>query len=866
MTKHLTPLAMAVFKSIGETMAQRGTTAWLFVALVVALALAIGGWRLGSVVVPVALDAEARLTDFRQLSTGQLVAHRSPALDDLYQSVSEAESDIRPASRTTRWVSRFSPAFSWLPVARQEMDTWASQVHRVQQDLHAASALLDSSSRLLDLHNDAQSALLTPGSSPSLPFLKAQALELETSFADSLQAVQEARRAGRTTSLGLQAPRVRELTGLLGELEDRALTASNIGRQVSGLMTGLLALAEDAQPLLGQFLFEGSQPDQWSIHDLKATLASMEERALSAARESEEVGALAADTGYAEQLLPQLTTLDQVLAVLLTVSRAGMTGISAVEPAVELMESSSVGLLDRSRGLIDILDAFNERSDEIAQAIAQLEKARGILRDLESQTHGVSFTSGLSQVSSLVSDLDTGLRLVRNIAPMGRSLLGDDGAKKYLVLGQSADELRATGGFVSSIWLVSFENGSLAGVKYDDSVRVDDWERLALYPKAPLGLDEHMNAWVWLLRDVSWDPDFPTTARTAEDMFRIGQRQDVDGVVAISQWTLLRMLEALGSIPSPNGEVPITSRNLLAVLEQGTDQHGRAYMDLVLQGVLDKLDQPMSMPTLIRLASALHGTLQEKDMLLYFNDPDLQSLASEFGWDGSIRQDSADYLYVVDSNVGWSKVDRNIERDISYVIDLTRSPRPRTSLTLSYDNHSGPNSPQCEPQWRFRGIDYSQLKNACYWNFLRVYMPQGSRLLSTPYLALPQESVSVEIGRGVPGEDTGGISSSHDRLLFSGLAELEAGDRSEINLVYDLPASVVRRDGDTLTYQLLIQKQPGVRQREVFLDFIIQDDYRLASSSLPPLNNDDSRVSFALALTEDTLLSFEFKENASDSE
>ena len=109
MTKHLTHLAMAVFKSIGRTMAQRGTSAWLFVALIVALALAIGGWRLGSVVVPVALDAEARLTDFRQLSTGQLVAHRSPALDDLYQSVSEAESDIRLASRTTRWVSRFSP-------------------------------------------------------------------------------------------------------------------------------------------------------------------------------------------------------------------------------------------------------------------------------------------------------------------------------------------------------------------------------------------------------------------------------------------------------------------------------------------------------------------------------------------------------------------------------------------------------------------------------------------------------------------------------------------------------------------------------------------------------------------------------------
>ena len=643
------------------------------------------------------------------------------------------------------------------------------------------------------------------------------------------------------------------------------VTASEIWQQFSVLMGEVLALADEAQPLLGQFLFDDSRPEQWTIQDLKATLERMSERTASATLKSVEVGKLVSTTGYADRLLPQLTTLDQVLAVLQTVSGAGMTGIRAAEPALELMENSDVGLLDGSGGLIDILDAFNERSGEIAQAIADLERALGILGDLESRSHAAAFASGLSKVSSLVSDLGAGLRLVRNIAPMGRSMLGGDGVQKYLVLGQSADELRGTGGFVSSIWLVTFENGILGDIKYDDAVRVDDWERLALYPKAPSGLDEHMNAWVWLLRDVSWDPDFPTTARTAEDMYSVGQRQDVDGVIAINQWTLLRMVEAIGSIPSPGDDVPITTRNLISALEQGTDKHGRAYMDLVLQGLLDELNQPMSMPTLIRLASALHDTLQERDMLVYFDDADLQSVASEFGWDGSIRQDLSDYLYVVDSNVGWSKVDRNIERDTSYVIDLRRGTQPRVSLTLGYDNHSGPNSPACDPQWRFRGIDYSQLKNACYWNFVRVYIPQGSRLLSSTHLALPEQSVSVEIGRGVPDQDTGGISSSHNKMLFSGLAELEAGDRSEINLVYDLPASVVRRDGDSILYQLLIQKQPGVRLRTVSVDFIIQDGYRLASSSLPPVYNGDSRVSFTLVLKQDALLSFEFKEDANDS-
>ena len=255
-----------------------------------------------------------------------------------------------------------------------------------------------------------------------------------------------------------------------------------------------------------------------------------------------------------------------------------------------------------------------------------------------------------------------------------------------------------------------------------------------------------MNAWVWVLRDVSWDPDFPTTALSAADMYRLGQRQHVDGVTAINQWTLLRLLGPLSSIPSPDGGPAVTPLNLLSVLEQGTDLHGRAYMDLVLQGVIDRLSEPMSMPSMIRLASALHDTLERRDTLMFFEDPGLQRLASEFGWDGSVRRDSMDYLYVVDSSVGWSKVDRNIERDVSYVVDLRRGPRPRINLTLGYNNHSGPDSAGCEPQWLNRGTNYSRLKNACYWNFLRVYMPQGARLLTSTALPLHDYSVSVEIG------------------------------------------------------------------------------------------------------------------------
>ena len=99
------------------------------------------------------------------------------------------------------------------------------------------------------------------------------------------------------------------------------------------------------------------------------------------------------------------------------------------------------------------------------------------------------------------------------------------------MLGHSSDELRATGGFVSAAWLVSFVDGALDSIIYFDIVLIDDWDNIADYPKAPTTLEEHMNAWVWLMRDVSWDPNFPSTAKNAEVLFQLGQGIDVDGVL-----------------------------------------------------------------------------------------------------------------------------------------------------------------------------------------------------------------------------------------------------------------------------------------------------------------------------------------------
>lgn len=850
---------MIILRHIRRAATRHHRPLWAGSIAVALLALGIGGWRAAADVVPALYLAGARAAQLQQLPTGQLLAGDTSGLRDLEQQVVQVREGVALAVGWARWARRLAPALSWLPLARHELSASAAQVERADSDLRAASALLQASSDLLGAYYDAQ-ALLSVSGAASMPssVVKSRAERLATAYGRASLEVDNASRAGRRFAVALQPPDVREARARLAEAEASMAAASRVGQGLAEVLVEVADIAGQLQPFVGQLVVDG-QGQTPPMADGRDRLAQAQQHATLAIFKARQVADLAAASEETSRLLPRLESLQMVLQGLHSLSRAAGASLAALEPVLKASQGAEGGLLTSGR-LLDILDAFALHQGEMDEAISHIQEAQRALAQAQEAEGGEGPTPGLARLQELVDSLHAGLVLVRDLAPLGPELVGADSARRYLVLGHSSDELRATGGFVSSLWLVTFQGGRLADIQYHDSVRVDDWERLELYPKAPPGLEEHMNAWVWLLRDVSWEPDFPTTARSAQDLFRLGQRVDVDGVIAINQWTLLRLLEALGSISSPSGD-ELNVRNLLPSLEQNTDRYGRAYVDLALQGLLEGLDASASVPSMLRLAAAIHDTLAARDTLVYFDDPELQQVLQRRGWDGGVRQSQGDYLYPVDSNVGWSKVDRNIQRLVSYEVDLGRE-APRATLTLGYVNHSGLGSLGCDPQWLNRGTNYSQLKNACYWDFLRVYIPQGARLLSSTPLPLPQYSVAVDTGRGVPGQDTGGISSTYGKAVFSGLSVLPAGERAEITLVYDLPSAVVQRDAEGLRYQLLIQKQPGVPQREVSVELVLPEGYRLASASMPVARLQGQRASFAFRLTEDTVLDVQLTRDA----
>ena len=640
-------------------------------AAVGALAIAVGAWRLSVDLLPLVLSAETRAAELRELSEGDLISDAS-SLTALNTTLDELQSEARPAARFGAWVWRFSPAAAWLPPLEHEVASWVAQSERLRLDLASAATLLAVSSQLLDSYSRAQDDLLhvPNGEGPRAPGFRPGDLEL--SLASGFSDVTMAARIGRDHTPAFAFRRVSRTLAVLDEVEERMIASFRIGWQASALLTDLFEIGEQVSPLVAQFTADNYEQAPLTAEELRVTLDEIDRRLQFALVKSSGLAIMAADADVSDPLMSRVDLLQDVLRVLMTVNRATKLGLGSMESALRDTQHSEAGLLESGGGLMRVLGAAVENRDELATALALLRDAERKIADMRSGEKYASEADGLRELAGVAGRLRIGLELIVNITPIGPELVGADSTVRYLVLGQSADELRATGGFVSSVWLITFENGGISDTRYHDAVRVDEGERLALYPPAPTGLEEHMNAQVWLLRDVSWDPDFPTTAETAADMYKLGQRQDIDGVIAINQWALLALVRGLGSVPSPGGGAPMTQRNLLSKLDEGSDEYGRAYMDLALQGILGKLDQTLDLSTLIKLASALQSSFEGRDMLLYMQDPQLQSVVEKNGWGGHVRHDSSDYLYVVDSNVGWSKSDRNVERKVRYQVDLRK--------------------------------------------------------------------------------------------------------------------------------------------------------------------------------------------------
>ena len=374
-------------------------------------------------------------------------------------------------------------------------------------------------------------------------------------------------------------------------------------------------------------------------------------------------------------------------------------------------------------------------------------------------------------------------------------IIGANGSKKvYLVLLQNNAELRPTGGFIGSFALITFENGRLLDFIVEDVYAADG--QLKGHVEPPRPIKQYLGEATWYLRDVNWNPDFPTTARQAEWFLQKQLNQTVDGTIAVNLYVAQEILKSLESLHLSDYNEDITASNLFSRAQYHSEvdffpgsTQKKNFLSSLAQALYLKLQQ-LDVNQTIKLSQALNQSLDSNQLALSFVDQKLATAFADLNWDGKLLYTSdcthtaclKDFLLVNDANLGVNKANFFVKRRIDYNLNIQKDGSSLATATIDYNNTSPAES------W----------PAGTYKNYLRLFVPRRSKLKS------------VKINDKKVDLDTIDIEHLDYHTSIGFLVSVPIKSKSQVKVSYELPQKLEFERSDPQTqYKLLIQKQPG---------------------------------------------------------
>ena len=467
--------------------------------------------------------------------------------------------------------------------------------------------------------------------------------------------------------------------------------------------------------------------------------------------------------------------------------------------------------------LIEGLRQGNDRLDRADKALARAAEAEA---SMQIDQLIAPLQEPLSRLDGKLPLVQQGIQILR-VLP---TLLGEEAPQRYLILAQNEDELRATGGFISGVGILEIDRGEIVTFTMGDSYSVDDFSKT--YPTPPQPLLRYMLAEQWLVRDANWSPDFPSAAQQVRDLYQLSTDENTGGVVAFDQIAIERILAAIGPVELADVQTPVTAENVRQYMRQAWEPEPgssvssewwaqrKDFMAKLGSAMMNRLQQPQDRTALVNLALTTLELLHEKHLLLWIDDPIVSQALGDTGLAGALSSGPGDFLRVVDSNLGFNKMDARVERGIHYTVDLYDPAVPVVMLNLSYRNTIDADIP-CEHTATYGSGRYEDLQTRCYWDYVRVYTPAGTQLIQGDLPPASGEyllSGESELGEWTQTQGESGTT------VYSGMMILPTRAEAILSLHYRLPATVLDPSQEAcLTYNLTLAKQPGKGATDITL-------------------------------------------------
>jgi hypothetical protein len=335
---------------------------------------------------------------------------------------------------------------------------------------------------------------------------------------------------------------------LIAALAGVLLLAALFAAWTAFRVKGDLARAAGHAASLRNAMQEGEQSEA------KAELAALQQAAGSARRRTD---------GPVFSVLSRLPSIGDDLAGVRTISSTlDDLGKDALKPLVGAIEKLDAGAFTPRDGRI---------STEAIQSIqAPLSAGAEGFSAADSELAGVDSAGFLAPLRTPFNDARRAIRAgasalqaANTAAELLPSMLGQDGARRYLLVVQNNAEIRATGGLPGSVSLVEANQGKVKLARQMAGSAFPELHRPILpLTKEELSLYDRQLGTYFV--DANFTPDFPRAA----DLWRARWERDlgdeIDGVVSIDPVALSYLLEATGPIDAPG--VTLTADNAVEEL------------------------------------------------------------------------------------------------------------------------------------------------------------------------------------------------------------------------------------------------------------------------------------------------------------
>ncbi len=432
---------------------------------------------------------------------------------------------------------------------------------------------------------------------------------------------------------------------------------------------------------------------------------------------------------------------------------------------------------------------------------------------------------------SLFQNLVKNFKSIANLSDTLQEIFGGKGQRRYLVIFQNPAELRPTGGFMGSFAVLDVKDGNIVNFTIPAGGAYDLNGQLSVSEIPPLPLTILNKRWEF--QDANWFPEFSASAKKIIWFYNKSWNEKADGVIAVNASVLERLLGVIGPITDSARNLNLSAENATAVIQNEVENGPEKLLHKPKQILADlaptilNLIKKTPAKNLLPLLGNLEEALNQKEIQAYFTDAIAESAVSASGWGGSIRttDPDSDYLLVVNTNLQGQKSDARIKQLISHEAVIQSDGTVIDTVVITRE-HTGISNE------KFYGVPNI--------DFLRVYVPAGSTLLSASGFTWPEEKSfrapdssttadpflqSLEKESGIDQVSGTRITSEFNKTAFGNWVITEPGNTSQAKFSYRLPFKInldepekksimdqIINDFKTEVrpYQLTVQKQSGI--------------------------------------------------------